>query len=930
MVPSMDPSPTPLILTKLHAPALRGNAIPRTRLLQQIVLDAGTSLVLVSAPAGYGKTTFLVEWIGQLAQSGTGVAWYALDENDNSPMVFGSYLLASLHRLLGPENGLEPALQTVRFTPEAGLLNALPTVINAILSKGRQTVLILDDYHLIHAPAIHQAVEFLLSHRPENLHLAIGSRSNPPFSLARLRAKGSLVELHAEELRFREDETVRFFRDSMRLDVPAELTGQLLAQVEGWAAGLQLAALSLTGRDDPHSLLPAITGGHKRLAEYLLDEVVNRLPEETQSFLLYTSILERLSAPLCDAVLDTDRSARLLAQLEEANLFLTALDEDGTWYRYHPLFRDFLRTWLAKTQPEQTAALHRKASSWFARCGSLGEAAYHAFQSRDWAFAADLVEQFSFTLIIRSEIATIHEWCSVFPEAVMLERPRLCVFQALALAYQFQRKNRARIEARLEQAERKLADLRDKQLSDEVNDLAAVVRTFLAMVPDPEVDALELLALAETRLSGYSMGDPGRFSWLLISGYCLQALHRISEAEKAFQGAQPFAQQAGLYFGMVETTFHLARLEYSKGRLTEVLRICQEGQETLAAALQGTGLGVPALGCLDVALAEVLLEQDHLEEAERHLLQGMERMGGSMHPDYLQTAWLVKFRLAQAQGRPGEALLCLDKLELLWPDLQFLTRGLRSQAVLRYQEDKEAVASAKDWLGSYPACVGGELPLPGLGPIGAAELYYQANLTWARLQIAVGDPHVVRSFLANQLELERESGLSGRVIDLSLIEAQMHHKLGEEWSALASLEKALAAGQTEGYIHTFDQSSALDDLVHQAAQQGICTGYSDRILAAIRSSKGGRLLSDSRLTGQKGLRPSRSSLIDPLIDPLSERELDVLLLMAAGVTNQGIAEHLVITVGTVKSHINHILAKLGARNRTEAVALARRQGLLDR
>jgi LuxR family maltose regulon positive regulatory protein len=915
----MDPTPTPLVLTKLHPPALRANAVARPRLLAQASLEGGTGLVLVSAPAGYGKTTFLVEWTRQLALCGTGVAWYALEESDNRPAVFGAYLVAGLQRVLGPESGMEAALQTIRSAPEGGLLNVLPGVINAILNRGQEMVLVLDDYHLVTAPAIHQAVEFLLNHRPENFHLAIGSRSNPPLPLARLRARDGLIELHAADLRFREDETGQFLRETMRVEVPADLTGPLTARVEGWAAGLQLAALSLAGRADPHSLLPALSGGHKRFAEYLLDEVIDRLPEETQSFLLYTSILERLSAPLCDTVLGTRNSAGLLSQLEGANLFLTALDEEGAWYRYHPLFREFLQAWLVRTQPAQAADLQRKASAWFAERGSLHEAVDHAFQSGDLGFAAGLVEQFSFLLIIRSEIATIYEWCAAFPEVMMAERPRLCVFQALALAYQFQRKNRQRVEARLEQAERKLAELDDAPLSSELGELSTVVRTFMAMVPDPRVDALGLLALAEERLKQYLPGDPGGFSWLLISGYCLQALHRIQEAESAFHAAMPLARQAGLYFGMVETTFHLARLAHGKGQLAEVLRICREGQELLAEGLQGTGVDLPALGCLDVAIADALLEQDQLEEAERHLRRGMERIGGGMNPYYLQIGGLVRYRLAQARGRLDEAMGCLDDLERRWPDVQFLTGGLRAQAALRFREDEETIAHAREWLEAYPAGVSDGLP--GAGAIGAAELYYQADLVWARLQIAVGDPEMAAPFLARRLERARSSGLAGREIELTLLEAQMYHKLGEAGLALANLERALAAGQVEGYLRIFDQDNVLDDLIHQAARQGLRPGYCERILVAIRASGGERLLSDAPALS----RPVQG---ETLIEPLSEREQEVLRLMAEGASNQAIAERLVITVGTVKSHVNHILSKLGARSRTEAVALARRGGFL--
>ncbi|MEN6411074.1 MAG: LuxR C-terminal-related transcriptional regulator [Anaerolineaceae bacterium] len=925
----METHPTSLILTKLRAPAVRSRAILRIRLLQKMALGADTDLVLISAPAGYGKTTLLVEWTQQLKQTGISAAWYSLDESDNNPIVFGSYLVTGLLQLPGSDSGLDQILQTLRSSPEIDLMKILPAIVNAIFIKECEIVLVLDDYHLIQSPVIHQAVEFLITHRPDNFHLAIGSRVNPLLPLARWRARGRLIEFHTADLRFTEDETMQFLHETMCLDVPAELSNRLSNRVEGWAAGLQLAALSLPGQIDPSGLIASFTGGHKRLAEYLLEEVVNGLTESLQSFLLYSSILERMSAPVCDSILGIENSAVLLKQLEESNLFVTALDEEETWYRYHHLFRDFLLTWLIKTQPERASALHRSASRWFAEHGSLREASYHAFQCGDWLFAADFVEQYSFDLIIQSEIATIYEWCSAFPETVMQNRPKLCIFQGLALAYHVHAKNRSRVESRLQQAERKLAGSGNLEQTEELNELATVVRSFLAMIPDPRADAQELLNLAKVHLTGYQEGDPGRFAWLLISGYSLLALHRISEGKKAFEDALPLALRSNLLFGTVETTFHLACLARSKGRLADGLRICREGQETLTVLLKGTNLEFPALGCLDAAIGDILLEQGNLEEAEHHLRQGMDRMGWGMSPYILMVGWLAKFRLAQIQGKLNEALNCLDQLDLLWEDIQFFTRGLRAQVMLHFQGNDEAVQSAKKWLRSDLFADRDNLPLPGLGPIGAAEVFYQTHLVWARLQIEVGNPEVVLPYLEKQLDLAEEHELSGRVIDLTLLEAQVQYQLGNEETALALLQNTLTLGNSEGYLAVFDQSPVLDDLLHIAVKTGIDPVYCERILAFIRNNRRNLIAHPAEHTAQGAQVSGTSSAFDTRFDPLSDRELDVLRMMATGATNQAIADRLVITVGTVKSHINHILGKLNARNRTEAVAKARQLGLLN-
>jgi LuxR family transcriptional regulator, maltose regulon positive regulatory protein len=665
----------------------------------------------------------------------------------------------------------------------------------------------------------------------------------------------------------------------------------------------------------------------------LLEEVVNQLPEQTQSFLLYTSILERISAPLCDAILKRADSAAMLDQLEQGNLFLTALDDESTpgseadWYRYHHLFRDFLHTWLNRTQPERARALHRAAAGWLAEHGSLNEAAYHAFRCGDWSFAADFVEQHGFALIVLSEIATIYEWCDAFPEAVLRSRPTLCVFQALALAYRFQGKQRSRVEARLQQAKEALSALPSPDQKLAVEELSAVVQTFLAMIPDARADAHQQLELAQTHLNGYPPGDPGRFPWLLITGYAYLALTQPEAAKAMFEQALPLARQAGLYFGMVEVTFHLALLAYSQGQLDSALEICQKMQDELAAILQPSGLALPALGCLEVAAGCVLLEQDHLEEAEQRLRHGLDLMGWGMNPYYLMTAYLALFRLYAIQGKMAEAWSCLDSLDTLWPDLHLITQGYRIQAELRsHRDDPRVVERARDWMRRCQSSMGAPLQAAGLGPIGSEEAFYQANLIWSRMQLVLNPIQHIPTHLDFQVKHARENGLVSRDIELTLLHAEMVYQQGDEELALAALEQALRIGLAAGYVRVFDQSTGLDQLLHLARKRGIYPAGVDEILFAIRATRGreGDAVFDAKPVQEclKGMK------MGELVEPLSERELEVLRMIASGANNQAIAERFVITVGTVKSHIHHIFGKLDARNRTDAVARARKNGLI--
>jgi LuxR family maltose regulon positive regulatory protein len=929
----MEALATPLVLTKLRVPAVRPRMVSRVRLIDLFAPENGASFILVCAPAGYGKTTLLTAWARSLLKNGTAVAWYALDPGDDAPISFGAYLVASLAQALGSVPELARIAQLLRSSPEMDLRRILPAIINAVVACNQNCVLVLDDYHLISSPAIHGALAYLLEHLPENLRIAIGSRSDPPLPLARLRVGGQMLEVRTPGLRFTADESAQFLNEVMQLELAPEGIAALEERTEGWVAGLQLAALSLSGRTDRERLIASFGGSHRYLVEYLLEEVFSSQPEQVQAFLLSTSILERMSAPLCEALLVDKLEGlqieklppifepsnlltcqQVLGYLEYANLFLVPLDDERQWYRYHPLFGDFLRNHLQEVQPEHRTELHRAACEWLTANGFLREAASHAFQTQDWEYAAAFVEQHSLTLIIHSDIATIYEWCSAFPEAVMQRHPMLCIQQSLALAYSFRRQNRARVEAGLQQADALIAALEDRQQARELSELAAVVRTFLAMAPDPAADPQEVLDLAQGMLSYYSEGDPGQFSGLLLTGYAYLALHEVEAADQAFETSRQIALQAGLYFGVVEATFHLARLAHAQGQLRRATEICLQGRAEITAMLAHPEQELPALGCLDIALGCVLLEQDQLDEAEKCLRGGLDLMGGGMNPYYLFTAYVTLFRLCEIQGRSAEALGYLALLDETWPDMVFCTRGLRIVHALRdAQEDPGTLAEAAAWSQDFSPATGEDTPMPGLGPIGTAEAYYLAHLAWARARIASGDAPAALQYLERQLDLALAHGITNRVIELSLLEAQTWRAIDKDPRALQALQRACAAAQPAGYVRIFDQGQPLRRLLVEAAQRDISKQYVKYILATIGMPEGAA----ARLAQT------------PYGESLTERELEVLRLIAQGATNQEIAERLVITVGTVKSHINHVLGKLEAHNRTEAVARARGLGLLE-
>ncbi len=906
-----DSSASPLVLTKLRAPVARPRLVSRARLLDCLADESSSGLILVCAPAGYGKTTLLAEWAHLLRQSGTAVAWYALDAGDADPIAFSAYLVASFMDALGPLPELVQAAQRLRAAPESDPQRVLPALINSLLTSGRACTLILDDYHLVDSPAIHAALVYLYEHRPGNLRIAIGSRADPPLSLARLRASGDLLEIRAAGLRFTGEEAGQFLNEVMRLDLSPAGVDALAERTEGWAAGLQLAALSLAGRPDKETLVPSFSGSHRYLVEYLLEEVVGRLSHAAQAFLFATAVLERLCAPLCNALLGQDADSQAtLEHLEQSNLFLIALDDQRRWFRYHHLFRDFLQARLEKRQPERIPGLHRAACEWLAGQGLLREAAAHAFQSGDWEYAAAFVEQHSFTMIIHTDTATLYEWCATFPEEVMDSHPLLCILQCWAWVFSFRQENRTLVEARLRQAAQAIARMEDRQAAAELSEHAAVVRSFLNMAPDPAADPRPQLAAARDMLSEYPAGEPGQFSGMLSAGYMHLALHEAQAAREALETALQIALRGGLFAGIIESTFHLARLACTQGELRRSVELCRRGQAEVAVRLSHPEQALPGFGCLDIALGCALLEQDRLNEAEEHLRRGLEQIGYRANPYYLMTAQVGLARLDEIRGRSPETLEHLAQIEAAWPDITFCTRGLRAAHCLRAAPGSTtARAEADAWLCAYTPAA--DLPAPGMGPFGAAEIYYLALLAWLRCQIAAGTGETTRWHLQRQLELAQANGLVTRVIELSLLEAELEAQDNPERS-WAALKRALRLARAEDRLRIFDQSQALAHLLREALHREIEPDFVGQILSVIEQPV------------------SRSSQAAPaaLVDPLSERELEVLRMVASGASNQAIAAALYITIGTVKSHVNHILGKLDARSRTEAAAKARELGLL--
>lgn len=935
-----------LLSTKLFTPAPRPNRVDRERLIRRLDdgLKNGRALILVSAPAGFGKTTLVSDWLHQLEPTWP-VAWVSLDEGDNDPVLFLRYLIAGLQKVdvtLGET--LLPRLAAAQLPPltELGAL-----LINELAQAGVKPLLVLDDYHRITSADIHTLVQLLVEHQPGGLHTLLLTREDPPFPLPRLRARGQMTEIRERDLRFSLVEAEIFFSQTMGLDLPEEWVSVLETHIEGWAAGLQLAALAVQESPDEASIqqfLQVFTGSGRYVGDYLLDEVYTRLPAEIQEFLLRSAIVERLSAPLCDQLLDVEprqeqqgRSSALLQQAERANLFLNPLDNERTWYRYHHLFAELLQHRL---QQEKSAdflrALHRAASGWYEGQGYLLEAARHAFQTHDWDFAAGLVERSAMTLLSRSQMSTVLDWYSRLPEKVLKERPLACIYMAWTLVLAFREDYRPAVEEWLHRAERALLneDLPQRasigpgaepvNLHDFVTGQVCIIRSqnLLASFREP-VDPQNLIDLSQRALELLPETAQVERSVCVINLALVRLiLSQAVEAEVILEEAYQAALAASNYFGAVTMVWYQARLAFYTGQIARAEDICLQGQATFRSLLDHPEQNLPAIRSILVVQAMMRLEQNQLEPAEELLEQALDLTGWASWVELWAFASLV--RLRQAQGDPAGALQTLERMEKMGPQHAICAQALRAVHHVRaFPGDAGLSNRIRLWLQAHPPDLQTYGVVTGLGPYHCDSLYLK-DVTWAQLQVALGQPHLALAFIDPVLAVARQHGLTYRMIELLVIQAMALDAAGDGLPALAVVQEALALAEPHDYLRVFDQGPALDRLLMEATRRGTSDAYIQRLAAAFNRPG---LLNAAKAVQAKA-QSSKPIESAAHIEPLSEREDEVLRLIAAGHSNAEIAAQLVIALGTVKRHINNIYGKLGVKSRTQAVEKARQTGLL--
>jgi LuxR family transcriptional regulator, maltose regulon positive regulatory protein len=895
-------SQSPLLATKLAIPSPPAKTVPRVRLTDPFDLAASHRLTLVVAPAGWGKTTFVSQWIARQSQVPCSIAWLSLDVRDNDPNRFLLYLIAAL---AGTYPGLGETARSLLLAPQPCSTEVILTLLlNEINLLARFLCVVLDDYHLIVSSPIHEAVTFLLEHLPPSLHLIIATRADPPLPLSRMRARGQLLEIRANDLRFTYEETAAFLNTVMGLNLEPEAIARLEERTEGWIAGLQLVALSLQGRDDASRFIDSFTGSNRFILDYLFDEVLSRQPIEVQTFLVETAVLNRLCGPLCEALLGADRGQSLLEKVEAGNLFLVPLDEERRWYRYHHLFADVLQARLRRQGPERIAELHCRAAAWYEQQGMMEEAIYHALEGQHRQMAAQLIERHWDEVWMQGGQRTLEQWLKALPAEWLRTRPMLSVIQATLALYDI------RIVAALEALDNCRPAMQEEEDSwtRDVRGRAAILRSNIVRFQGN----IELaVALAREGLACL-LPDNGvwRVSALFSLGVALFDGDRLAEADAVLTETIAESRQIGITHICAGAAITYGQLHEAQGTLHEAARIYESA---LAYATERKYHYAVETAVIFAGLARIHYQWNDLAATETCLHEALERK----HPVTPLYCYFELIRVRQAQHDTEGVAALIRHLGAadqrtsppwLLPVLTAVKAGL-----VKFGQNVDTKALAESdalaWAQDY------EMRMPCRPPLRMPYgLREREDLIWARLRIAEGRLQTVRERLESRMAALTQQGCYGSAMEFRVLLATLHKQQCRTDAAVATLEPALALAAREGTIRVFlDAGKPLLPVLRECVARGIEPEAVAKLLDAFRAE--GFLQSERR--------EEISALTEMLTEPLSEREREVLRLVTAGLTNAEIADHLFLSIGTVKRHTHNIFIKLGVHNRVNAIARAR-------
>ena len=906
-----------LLVTKLAIPPVRSDLVARPRLVNQLQSGIQRPLMLIAAPAGFGKTTLLSAWLEHAPMS---AAWVSLESSDDDLICFWSYVFAALERAHpGSSTSALPLLQGSDTQQIPPMETILTVWINGLSAQAQEEVaLILDDYHLITAPLIHRSVTYLVEHLPPRFHLVIVTRADPPLPLARLRTRGHLTEIRAADLRFTSEETTAFLTRTPGLPLSGEDIAALDARTEGWIAGLKLAALSMQGREDISAFLKAFTGSQRYIIDYLTEEVLARQSEPVQSFLLQTAILERLQGSLCEAVIgeysEEASGQAMLEQLEQANLFLMPLDDERLWYRYHQLFAEALRHRLQRKHSDLLPELHRRASAWYEQQGLTRDAVHHALAATDFARAAHLIEQAFNALVRRGEIATLQRWVAALPDELLRSNIELAVLQGWLL---FVSGKHDEALLHLQDIERvfginPVADDPSEQVMvpggtsrhAEIKGRIAAIRASIAVTRGdlPRTIALSRLALDYLPKENISRAYA---SWYLGRAYWLSG--DVKAASIALAEASSISWEVNHLYSVFMVTHDLAHVQKLQGQLHLA---DQTYRQALQQARERSG-DLPAIGPAYIGRGNLEYEWNHLDAATSLFQEGIKLCERTGNRRAILQAFISLAFIKQAQGDAAGASAIRQQV-VQFTERQNISRYRNAQVEAFWawlslmQGDEEGVLR---WLQGCGLSLGQEV----------SHLREREYLTLVRVLITLRRLDEATQWLAKLLQLAEAQGRAGSMIELLMLQAEALHASGEANQAIERLSRALILAEPEGYIRLFVDEGA--PIAHVLVQMGRrppghqpgFARYREHLLALL-----GRARDEDVSHAADAVHG-----ISSLAEPLSERELEVLRLIVAGSSNREIADCLVIAVSTVKWYVNTIYSKLQVESRTKAIARAR-------
>src|SRR5215208_238646 len=907
--------PDALVTTKVRVPRTRTELVPRPRLREALVRYEGRRLTLVSASAGFGKTTLLSEWLEDRSGDGLPIAWLSLEEADNDPARFLAYLVAALRSALGEGigEGVLVSLRLPEFPPVEAVVGIL---INELADvRHEEVTIVLDDYHVIYSGPVHEATSFLLEHLPGNAHLVISGRADPPLPLAKLRARDQVTEIRAAELRFTIEEATAFLKGVMGLTLSAADVAALEVVTEGWIAALQLAALSMRDREDVSSFVETFSGSNRHVLDFLAEEVLERQPEGVREFLLKTSVLERMHATLCDTLTGRTDGQQMLERLEHDNLFVIALDDERRWYRYHHLFADFLRSRLQRGQPERMRELHRRAAEWYEQNGWTSEAVRHALAAQEHDRAADLVEQVARKMWNRGEVMTLLGWLEALPEKTRRRRPQLLLQYSAALLWVGRLDDVEPLVQEIERAVGVSEQGRDEDLQPSADETlrqvllggVAATRSWRAYLKGEPHGAIALARRALAHLPEKDLELRTFAAFRLAEAY--RTSDDLEAASTAFAETAELGRAAGHDYLVLKAMSRQAELQMARGRLRSADHVLQR---TLRFAVEQGGDSLPATGEVHVIIGELLYERNDLEAAARRLKEGIrlaERMG--------QFETLVDGYVALSQAEMAQ-----DNTE------RALESAREANSLAQRSGAGEAIVKAAAWnarlhltRNDSTAAVLELERIAGVPAVSVSMVRESAQIARTRLTMARGEHEETLRLLEELRQSAEAAGRTGKLIEILTLQALALWERSKREQAVGTLTRALTLAEPEGYVRTFvDEGAAMGDLLSAALEdrQRNPSGAAGRVPARYLAKLMAALAQDA----------AAPSVDERLPEPVRERELEVLALIAAGKSNAEIARELFVSVSAVQPHTNNLYRKLDARNRTQAVARAREMGVL--